>query len=81
LFIELLELIYRAIFAGERGEKILLLNHAIAKLNLLNFFLQIAWEHKHLENQKYALLGECLGETGKMLGGWRKQLLQKTPQQ
>jgi hypothetical protein len=79
IFIEVLEYIFRASFATEKGEKVISISNAISKLNLLNFFLQIAWENKYLDHEKYALLGERLGEIGKMLGGWRKQLLNKTP--
>ena len=79
LFAEVLELIFQASFSGERGEKMTLISRSISKLNLLNFFLQIAWEHKYLDNKKYALLAESLDEVGRMLGGWRKQLSQKTP--
>jgi len=46
---------------------------------VLKFFLQIAWEIKALENKKYIALSEKLNEVGKMLGGWRKGLENKTP--
>jgi len=47
---------------------------ASVKLDLLKFFLQIAWEIKSLDNKKYILLSERLNEIGKMLGGWIKAL-------
>lgn len=54
------------------------LQKAAAKLDLLKFFLQIAWEIKSLDNKKYILLSEKLDEIGKMLGGWMKKA-QETP--
>ena len=47
---------------------------AIAKLDLIKFFLQITWEIKALDNKKYIILSEKLNEIGKMLGGWYRQL-------
>ena len=78
-FTQLLELLFRACFLHEKGEKILLVKQCIAKLDLIKFFLQIAWEEKFLDHKKYALISEPLNEIGRMLGGWLKQLSQKTP--
>ena len=77
-FRQLLELLFRASFSRERGEKIILVKQATAKLDLIKFFLQIAWEQKLLDHKKYHLLSEPLDEIGKMQGGWLKQLSQKT---
>ena len=78
-FRQLLEFLFRASFSRERGEKIILVKQAIVKLDLIKFFLQIAWEQKSLDHRKYHLLSGLLDEIGKMLGGWLKQLSQKTP--
>lgn len=70
-----------AIFIASRlpkEQKIPHLELAIKKLNLLTFFLQLAWEVRALDNKKYATLSEKLNEVGKMLGGWRKSIT-KTP--
>lgn len=48
-------------------------------MDLLKFFLQIAWELKALDNKKYLALSAPLIEVGKMLGGWRKQLTNEAP--
>lgn len=45
------------------------------KLDSLKFFLQLAWENKCLSNNKYAELSEKLDEVGKMLGGWKRGLI------
>ena len=49
------------------------LNRASTSLDLLKFFMQIAWEIKALPNKKFLLLSEKLVEIGKMLGGWIKR--------
>ena len=77
-FLEVIERIIKAGYA-DKVEKLIFLKSASAKLDLLKFFLQIAWENKCVPNEKYALLSEQLNEIGRMLGGWRKGLEKKTP--
>ena len=58
-------------------------SRTIAKLDNLKFFMQLAWESKLIPTEKYANLSKELEEIGRMLGGWRKGLVerqqQKTP--
>ncbi len=61
------------------NQKIVLLGKTISRLDVLKFFLQLAWESKLIPTEKYADLSERLEEIGRMLGGWRKGLLNKTP--
>jgi hypothetical protein len=79
IFLSLLELIFRACFAGDRFEKVSLVSQAIARSDLLKFFLQIGWEQKVVEHKKFAELIPLLTEIGRMLGGWKKSLDTKTP--
>jgi hypothetical protein len=72
LFIESIELIFIASYKN-REQKILYLQKAISKMDLLKFFLQISWDIKILENKKYSTISEPLNEIGRMLGGWIKQ--------
>jgi hypothetical protein len=51
---------------------------ASAKLDMLKFFLQIAWDIKALDNKKFIVLSEKLNEIGRMLGGWQKHLQKET---
>ena len=44
------------------------------KLDLVKFFLRIAWEVHALDNKKYAAISEQLDEIGRMIGGWAKQV-------
>ncbi len=71
LFLETIELTIRA-GNSDRLEKMVCLKNASAKLDLLKFFLQIAWEIKSLDNKRYILISEKTNEIGRMLGGWIK---------
>ncbi|MDP2593849.1 MAG: four helix bundle protein [bacterium] len=73
LFADTIELLLIASYS-QRNDKIFLLEKATQKLDSLKFFLQIAWEIKALDNNKYLAVSAPLNEVGKMLGGWRKQV-------
>ncbi len=77
-FLSLLENIFIATYLS-REKKSSQLSLAILKLDNLKFFLQLAWENKCLPNDKYSTLSEQLDEVGRMLGGWKKGLDNKTP--
>ncbi len=77
LFIDTIELLFIASYLGKE-QKLPYLQKAGGKLDLLKFFLQIAWELKTLDNKKYIILSEQLNEIGKMTGGWIKGLQNKT---
>ena len=77
-FLELLEAIFISMYLLPQ-QKYLKLTTAISKLDAVNFFLQLAWENKGINNQRYALLSQNLNEIGRMLGGWKKGLENKTP--
>ncbi|PIR97980.1 MAG: hypothetical protein COT89_01880 [Candidatus Colwellbacteria bacterium CG10_big_fil_rev_8_21_14_0_10_42_22] len=72
----LIEVMESALLASQfyKTQKVPYVRQAIMKLDLLKFFLQIAWEIKALDNKKYIALSEKLNEIGKMLGGWLRQL-------
>lgn len=77
-FLSLLENTFiTAYLSGEK--KSAQLSLAILKLDSLKFFLQLAWENKCISNLKYSSLSERLDEVGRMLGGWKKGLENKTP--
>jgi len=73
LFLEIMEYMYIASFLPKE-QKLPYLQQAVGKLDLLKFFLQLSWEIKVLDNKKYIALTEPLEETGRMLGGWTKQV-------
>lgn len=78
LFIDTTELVFIA-SSLYKGQKLLHVQMAVTKLDLLKFFLQIAWEIKALDNKKFILLSEKLNEVGRMLGGWYRQLSRENP--
>jgi len=78
-FVLILELIFRASFAYDKFEKLSLVSQSIGKNDLLKFFLQIGWEHKMLNHAQYGEFILRLDEIGRMLGGWKKSLAEKTP--
>lgn len=77
-FLSLLELIFRACFAHDKFEKLSLTSQATGKNDLLRFLLQIGWEQKILNHAIYGSLIFFLDEIGRMLGGWKKDLQEKT---
>jgi hypothetical protein len=78
LLILTLEHLREAAYAGGNA-KIALLGQAIRHIDLLRFFLQLAWEGKVIEQKHYIVLATEIESLGKMVGGWRKGLLAKTP--
>lgn len=77
-FLKIMETISRAVYQP-RPEKYRLLTEMIIELDGLKLFLAVAWENKCLSNQRYGELSERLDEVGRMIGGWKKGLENKTP--
>lgn len=73
LFLEVIENVLKAGYS-DKLEKQIFLKRGSVKLDLLKFFLQIAWEIKSIDDKKYIKISEKLDEVGKMLGGWIKSL-------
>lgn len=78
LFLDTLEALFTASYLSKQ-EKLPYLRRASVKLDSLKFFLQIAWEIKALDNKKYEALSKELYETGRMLGGWMRNVEKETP--
>ena len=78
IFVDVLELILVA-GSTSRQHKLLIVQRANIKLDLLKFFLKLLWELKVLDNSKYQQLSVPISEIGRMIGGWQKQLLKETP--
>lgn len=78
LFSELLESLFLASYAtGEK--KAAYIMTASAKLDVLKYFLQVAWELKCMDHRQYAAITPLLAEVGKMIGGWMKHAERKIP--
>jgi len=78
-FLDLLELTFSSAYLPIEP-KIVCLSRAISKLDILRFFIQLAWESDLITTEKYSVLLAQLGEIGRQLGGWKKGLQTKTPQ-
>ena len=78
LFTTTIETVFIASYLS-REKKLPYVERAIGKTDLLKFFLQVAWEVKDIDNKKYITISEPLGEIGKMLGGWSRNIQNETP--
>ena len=78
-FLDVLELTYTASYLPPEP-KIVVLGKTISRLNILDFFLQLAWENKIIPTEKYTELTKKLGEVGRQLGGWKIGLQVKIAQ-
>lgn len=76
IFLDILEFTYTASYLPPE-QKIIELEKIIPRLDILKFFIQIAWENKLIHASKYAELSQKLEEIGRMVGGWRKGLLKR----
>ncbi len=63
------------------NQKLYGLNDCILKLDTLKFLLQLAWELKIIHTTKYSALSIQIEEVGRMLGGWKRGILDKLPNQ
>jgi hypothetical protein len=78
LFSELIESLFLAGYSTQ-DEKIKHIIAASVRLDLLKYFMQVAWELKYLDHKRYAAMTPPLVEIGKMIGGWIKHMERKTP--
>jgi hypothetical protein len=77
LLVEVVEYIVVASYLSKQN-KLPYLKKATLKLDILKFFLQVAWEIKALDTKKYITLSEHVDEIGRIVGGWRKGIENKT---
>lgn len=75
-FTEIIESVAIAAFLKPE-EKIPYIKLAIRKSDVLKIFLNILWETKSLDDNKYILLSEKLNSIGRDLGGWSGSLVKK----
>ena len=76
LFLELLELLRKAMYAPMQI-RIELLQEASGKVDSIRFFFQLLWEAQLVPNNQYISLGSEIENLGKMIGGWKKGLVSK----
>jgi len=72
LNLEVIELTLLASYKA-KSDKIIYLERASAKLDVLKILLRLSYETKAINQQKYISFENLLIEIGKMLGSWLKQ--------
>jgi len=78
LFLDTLDGIRIATFTSKET-KLSALAAVALRIDGLKFFVQLAWETKLIPQTQYVALGTAIEEVGRMVGGWRKGLMTKTP--
>jgi len=78
LFTDTIENLFLAGYASHE-QKLPLIIHASTKLDLLKFFMQVAWEVKGIDHKQYAALAVPLNNIGKDIGNWQDYLQRKQP--
>jgi hypothetical protein len=76
--IEILELLSTASYQSLETKKVTLAK-ALAKIDTFKFLLMVAWEAGFIRNRDYSELSEGVHEIGRITGGWKKGLENKTP--
>lgn len=79
VFLNAIEFTFLASYTNLK-DKIIIIDKAISRVDLLKLLILLSWEIKTLENNKYIQISERLEEVGRMLGGWKKQVEEKTSQ-
>ncbi len=79
IFLNAIEFTFLASYTNFK-DKIIIVDKAISKIDLLKLLILLSWEIKALENNKYIEINKRLEEVGRMLGGWKKQIEEKTSQ-
>lgn len=77
VFLDAIEYCFLASYTAQ-NHKVAILERGISRLDLLKLLIQLAWDIKALDTNKYIQLSEPLLEIGKMLGGWKRQLQSST---
>jgi len=77
LFLEILELIRKAVYTPV-NKKLILLEAVSDKIDSLRFFFQLLWETHLVSNKQYISLGAEIENIGRIVGGWKKGLISKT---
>ncbi|HEY4501499.1 MAG TPA: diversity-generating retroelement protein Avd [Candidatus Paceibacterota bacterium] len=68
----ILDMVESILEAGysKSSQKVVVLERASMKLNLLRFFVRLMKETRSIDTKKYTVLQAHIDEIGRMLGGW-----------
>ena len=78
LWLDLLDSLRKAAYAPI-NQKLSALEEAIRAVDVVRFFIQVAWESELMAQSHFISLGKDVEEIGRMVGGWKKGLLTKNP--
>jgi len=68
-----IELLLEASY-GNKDKKMIILEKASVKLNVLRFLVRLMKETKTFDLKKYTAIEKIIDEIGRMLGGWIRSL-------
>ncbi|OGZ79165.1 MAG: hypothetical protein A2358_04200 [Candidatus Staskawiczbacteria bacterium RIFOXYB1_FULL_37_44] len=77
LFLEILELIRKAIYTPV-DKKVILLEEISKKIDSLRFFVQLLWETHLIPDKQYISVAVDIENIGRIVGGWKKGIISKT---
>ena len=77
LFLRILELLRKSMYAPI-NKKMVLLEEVIDYIDSFRFFFQLLWETKLVSDKEYTSFGAEIENLGKIVGGWKKGLINKT---
>ena len=73
VMLSVIELLLEASY-GDKTRKIVTLERASVKLNVLRFLIRLMKETKTFDTKKYTALQTIIDEIGRMIGGWIKSM-------
>jgi|SRR3989344_6008841 len=59
---------------SQKLDKLVLLEQASSKLNMLRIFIRLMKDTKVIDNKKYTTIQTHIDEIGRMLGGWMRSI-------
>ena len=77
LFLRILELLRKSMYAPI-NKKVVLLEEVTDHIDSFRFFFQLLWETKLISDKEYISFGSEIENLGKIVGGWKKGLINKT---
>src|SRR3989344_686697 len=77
VFLDAIEFCFLASYASTTN-KVPLIDRGTSRVDLLKLLMQLAWDIRALDSNKYINLSEKLSVIGSMLGGWKRHLENKT---
>jgi hypothetical protein len=76
LFLHAIEYCFLASYTREK-EKLAFIDRCIVRVDLLKLMFQLGWDIEAVDSSKYGQMSDVLTDIGRMLGGWRRQTMQK----